>query len=48
MDWTTSKVYYNQNIDRREVFIGFKIKPRFIFDVKFTKDAEIYFGVALT
>ena len=47
MEWTSQVVYHNQNIDRREVFIGLKIKPRFVFDVKYTNDAEIYFGVCL-
>ena len=47
MEWTSKEVYHNQNIDRREVFIGFTIKPRFEFDVKYTNYAEIYFGVSL-
>ena len=47
MEWTSQEVYNSQNIDRREVSIGFSIKPRFVFDVKYTNDAEIYFGVAL-
>ena len=47
MERTSQEVYYDQYIDRIEVFIDFTIQPRFVFDVKYTNDAEIYFGVAL-
>ena len=47
MEWNFQEIYHDQNVDRRKVFIGLKIKLRFVFDVKYTNDAGIYFRVAL-